>query len=143
MYHSDDILQLAWDSILIKGWSADSKMGSLMDMYVIDHPSAELWLLRRFPRKWELTITARVFVARYIPKLSERLWDKKEVLFWLMMIGDRVNRQKCESDKIINKSDIAEIRKSIRADAKAKKTAIKIRELYLAHTPSGQWNVCK
>ena len=144
MYHSDDVRQLAWDSLLIKGWDKDSRMGSLMDMYVIDHPDEELWLLRRFPRKWELTLTARVFIARFIPKLSQKLWDNpKDVLFWLMMNGDSVKRQKTVFDNIRNKKDINEIKKSIRLDEKNKRFVVERDELYKKHRASSQWDICK
>jgi hypothetical protein len=100
--------------------------------------------LRRFPYMWDLGLSARVFVARYIPRLSEKLWDSpKDAQFWLMMHGDKVNRQDNAADAESRRKDINLIKKSLRDDKKSKEGKAERKELYAAHRPSGQWNVCK
>ena len=146
MYHSDDWRQLAWDALLIKGWGKDVRMQSLVDMYKKDFteqqsPFSEL---RRFPYMWDTSLSARVFVARYIPKLSAKLWDSpKDVQFWLMMNGDKVNRQDNPADAESRRKDINLIQKSQRDDKKAIAGKVERKDLYAAHRPSGQWNICK
>jgi hypothetical protein len=146
MYYSDDWRQLAWDSLLIKGWGKDVRMQSLVDMYKKDFteqqsPFSEL---RRFPYMWDLGLSARVFVARYIPNLSAKLWDSpQDAQFWLMMHGDKVNRQDNAADAESRRKDINLIKQSMREDKKAIAGKAERKELYAAHRPSGQWNVCK
>lgn len=143
---SDDWRQLAWDALLIKGWDKDVRMQSLIDMYAQDFTEQQspFSQLRRFPYMWDTTLSARVFVARYIPKLSEKLWDSpKDAQFWLMMNGDKVNRQNNPADAESRRKDINLIHKSQRDDAKARDGKAKRSKLYAEHRPSGQWNVCK
>ena len=93
---------------------------------------------------WDTTLSARVFVARYIPKLSAKLWDSpQDAQFWLMMHGDKVNRQDNEADAESRRKDINLIKKSMREDKKAIAGKAERKDLYSAHRPSGQWNVCK
>jgi hypothetical protein len=142
--HSDDLLQMKWDSLLLKGWYNETRMGNLMDMYRADHPESDLWLLRRFPRKWELNISARVFVARYIPKLSEKLWNEdKDIQFWLMMHGDSCNRQAGPKDLWAMRVDEKERRQAQSNVKKSAKENDKVESLYSSHRRSDQWNVVK
>jgi hypothetical protein len=146
MFNSDEMEQLAWDSLLIKGWSAESRMGSLLDMYRTDYPNVDLRKVRRFPCKWELTISARVFVARYIPKLSEKLWDNpKDALFWLMMNGDKITRLETHngSDKRKLHQDINEIRSSQILAGKINHYSKEQNDIWAVNRRSEQWAVCK
>ena len=146
MYPSDDLRQMKWDSILIKGWGKDVQMRSLVTMYMKDFGEQQSPFsdLRRFPHMWDTTLSARVFVARYIPKLSAKLWDSpQDAQFWLMMHGDKVNRQNNPADSVSLRQDIQEIKQSQRKDAADKKRTSERMELYASHRPSGQWNVCK
>jgi hypothetical protein len=146
MYYSDDYRQLAWDALLIKGWGKDVRMQSLIDMYKKDFTEQQSSFseLRRFPYMWDLGLSARVFVARYIPKLSTKLWDSpQDAQYWLMMNGDKVNRQDNAADAESRRKDINLIKQSMREDKKAIAGKAERKELYAAHRPSGQWNVCK
>lgn len=146
MYHSDDVQQMKWDSILINGWSKDSRMGYLLDKFMAAVPDADLRLVRRFPRKWELSMVAKVFVARYIPKLSARLFDHpKDASYWLMLNGDRVKRlpTKNGADKAKLAADVAEIRSSMRLDKRLHRLSNKDGAKYDSHKLSYQWKVCK
>lgn len=144
MYHSDEVEQMAWDSILLKGWSKEPIMGILLDMYCIDYPDVDLWLLRRFPRKWELNTPAKVFVARYIPKLSDKLWNgDKDIQFWLMMNGDTCNRQKDPADKWATRADTRERVQSRSNVRKKEKSRAAVHNLYSSYRRSNQWSVCK
>ena len=149
MYPSDDLRQMKWDSILIKGWGKDVQMRSLVTMYLKDFgeekfTDEQFAEIRRFPTPWEQTTSARVFVARYIPKLSARLFDHpKDASYWLMLNGDKVNRQKSPADSVSLRQDIQEINQSQRQDAADKKRTSERMELYASHRPSGQWNLCK
>lgn len=149
MHYSDDVRQMKWDSILIKGWHKDVQMRSLVTMYLKDLGEEEFTdeqfaEMRRFPKPWEQTTSARVFVARYIPKLSARLFDHpKDANFWLMMDGDKVNRQKSPADSVSRRQEVQEITQSQRHDAADKKRTSERTDLYSSHSRSGQWNVCK
>jgi hypothetical protein len=93
---------------------------------------------------WDTSLSARVFVARYIPKLSAKLWDSpQDAQYWLMINGDKINRQDNPADAESRRKDINLIQKSLRDDKKAIAGKAERKDLYAAHRPSGQWNVCK
>jgi hypothetical protein len=143
-YPSDDIRQMAWDSLLIKGWHNESRMGNLVDMYKIDGHTVDFLSLRRFPHQWDLLSPTKVFVARYIPALSEKLWNEdKDIMFWLMMRGDNCNRQEHPSDA---KAVAADRRERVRTCAnivKKQKDTARVCEMFAKYRKSNQWSVVK
>lgn len=121
-------------------------MGYLLDKFMAAVPDADLRMVRRFPRKWELSMAAMVFVARYIPKLSERLFDyPKDANYWLMLNGDKIKRlaTKNGSDKAKFDADVAEIRRGQSLEKRLHRISNKDVAKYDSHKISFQWNVCK
>ena len=88
----DEVLQELWDRNLIKMWRAPSHMYT--NRVVVFFKSEnnityeKLYTLKRTPRygKQQWTTVAR-FIAAYLPKLSDKLWDNKmtedELVAWL------------------------------------------------------------
>jgi hypothetical protein len=60
-----------------------------------------------------------------------------------MINGDKINRQDNPADAESRRKDINLIQKSLRDDKKAIAGKAERKDLYAAHRPSGQWNVCK
>ena len=88
----DEVLQELWDRTLIQMWRAPfhSYMGKTMYIFVQDNNITydKLNTLKRTPRygKQFKTTVAR-YIAAYLPKLSDKLWDGKmsedELVAWL------------------------------------------------------------
>jgi hypothetical protein len=137
---------MKWDNLLIKGWHRDAPMRNLVAMYLErEDPEFDQWdQIRRFPKAWEYPMTARVFVARYIPKLSARLFDNpKDATYWLMLHGDKVKRQSNPADGESRRRDVAEIRSTVNHNAASRKIRIKYNANWDAHKLSEQWGKCK
>jgi hypothetical protein len=85
-------------------------------------------------------------VARYIPKLSEKLWDNpKDALFWLMINGDKITRlgTRNGSDKRKLSQDINEIRSSKILARKINHYSKEQNDIWAVNRRSEQWAVCK
>jgi hypothetical protein len=139
---------MKWDNLLIKGWHRDAPMRNLVAMYLKDEIlEFDQWNeIRRFPKSWEYPMAARVFVARYIPKLSERLFDKPEgVNYWLMLNGDKIKRlpTNCGTDKNKLKEDVSEIRMGQALAQRLRQFSKKDNDRYDAYKLSEQWGKCK
>jgi hypothetical protein len=115
----DSYEQMTWDNILVKGWFADAPMGNLMAMFWDQHPrTVDATQIRRFPVGRSSKITARRFVAAYIPALSNRLWDgatKGDVLFSLL--SSTVDARRDAADKRAYDAEEAARKESLALDS--------------------------
>lgn len=70
-----------WDACLIKTWRQDKKLHDAREMFksiVGVEPWEVMPVLKRLPHKtmgWNMGV--RYFVAHFLPKISDRLWDQK------------------------------------------------------------------
>lgn len=88
----DEVLQELWDRNLIKMWRAPRHLytSKAVPMFVKENNITyeKFNTLKRTPRyqKQQLTTVAR-FIAAYLPKLSDKLWENKmtedELVAWL------------------------------------------------------------
>ena len=88
----DEVLQELWDRNLIKMWRAPSHMYTNRVVVFLKSENnityEKLYTLKRTPRysKQQWTTVAR-FIAAYLPKLSDKLWENKmtedELVAWL------------------------------------------------------------
>jgi hypothetical protein len=88
----DEVLQELWDRNLIKVWRAPRHMymNKTTRIFVQDNNITyeKLNTLKRTPRYGkQQQVTVARFVAAYLPKLSDKLWDSKmtddELVAWL------------------------------------------------------------
>lgn len=67
-----------WDACLIKTWRNAGTIGDVFAMFysIMKTFASEYELLRVPPKEIYPKIGVRVFVARYLPKINDWLWDK-------------------------------------------------------------------
>jgi hypothetical protein len=67
-----------WDACLIKTWRNSGTVGDVFAMFysIMKTFTSEYELLRVPPKAIHPKIGVRVFVARYLPKINDWLWDK-------------------------------------------------------------------
>lgn len=80
---SDNGPQKVWDACLIRCWRKDLKLYDVFKMYrsIMNGPPEGLLRMPSGGMPWQIRV--RAFVASYLPKINDRLWDQdpeKDVL---------------------------------------------------------------
>lgn len=70
--------QLSWDRFLIEGWRKDYKLAWAVHRWQEENNKPiDMDSLLRTPRKnFPLNIRIRIFIANFLPKINDRLWDQ-------------------------------------------------------------------
>lgn len=147
MYANDSMEQLTWDSILLKGWATDAPIRNLIWMLDLDFKQDIIYKeVRRFPQAIFKKMGTRVFVARYLPKLSEKLWDdvkQSDILFWLMMHGEKLSVEKKPTDAKKFREESYMRKQTSKKIVQAITKNVAISKLYASHRRTEQWSTCK
>jgi hypothetical protein len=140
--------QVAWDKLLYDGWKQNVPMGNLFVMMKMDYPNIEVDRLRRIPDKihYKYAKTVCVFVAKFLPKLSEKLFDgisKEDFLFYLFLNGDKIDTQFSASDFIKSRAEVSTLSGSKRKFGLGGVKSQIMGDFFNRSNKGGQWNVCK
>lgn len=122
----DESEQLTWDTLLLQGWRKDFKLAWAMYQWEKKHgKKIELEKLLRAPRTtlpWSTRI--QFFVAHYLPKINDRMWDQPVERDAALIA--KLQTSKYDTLKKIYKSQTEKEKDSLQYHAKKAKSLIEL-----------------
>lgn len=139
--HTPAELQKYWDACLIRGWREFQQISDVVFAYQSiaigwDVPTAGIRRMPQYGMPW--STSSRAFVASYLPKISDRLWNQTRDRDVYLLKA--LQKSTYDIQKQVRDVTLAEVMRDVRT-VKAKNEFTT--RLVSTRNASTDWGVCK